>query len=150
MTVSSSVTFLIQKHKECLKKRKTAYTELIGQVQNLKTNCTGLDWPTMIADAIQYARRCKACQIHADFIHQPSELLHPTVTSWPFEAWGIDVIGSISPSSTKGHRFILAIIDYFSKWAEAIPLVEVKTFNVVNFIKQHAIHRFGIPRWIID
>jgi len=67
----------------------------------------GYYWPTMIADAIQYVRRYKACQIHADFIHQPSELLHPTVASWLFEAWGIDVVRPISPSSTKGHRFIL-------------------------------------------
>jgi len=100
----------------------------------------GYYWPTMKADAIKYARRCTACQIHADFIYQPPELLHPTVVSWPFEAWGIDVIGPISPSSTKDHRFILAITDYFSKWAEAIPLVEVKTSNVVNFIKHHVIH----------
>jgi len=48
-------------------------------------------WPTMIADVIKYAQRCKACQIYADFIHQPPELLHPTVTSWLFEAWRIDV-----------------------------------------------------------
>ena len=100
----------------------------------------GYYWQTMIADAIKYAQRCKACQIHADFIHQPPELLHPTVASWPFEAWGIDVIGPISPSSTKGHRFILAITDYFSKWAEAIPLIVVKTSNVVNFIKHHIIY----------
>ena len=100
--------------------------------------------------AIQYARRCKACQIHADFIHQPPELLHPTVASWPFEAWRIDVIGPISPSSTKDYRFILAITDYFSKWAEAVPLVEVKTSNVVNFIKHHIIHRFGVPKRIIN
>ena len=31
----------------------------------------GYYWPTMIADAIKYAQRCKTCQIHADFIHQP-------------------------------------------------------------------------------
>ena len=109
----------------------------------------GYYWPTMMADAIQYAWKCKACQIHADFIHQPPELLHPTVASCPFEAWGIDVIGSISPSSIKGHWFILAITDYFSKWTEAIPLVKVITSNVVNFIKHHVIHRFGIPRRII-
>jgi len=41
--------------------------------------------PTTIADAIQYARRCKAYQIHADFIHQHQELLHLTVASWLFE-----------------------------------------------------------------
>ena len=103
----------------------------------------------MIADAIKYAQRCKACQIHADFIHQPPELLHLIVASWPFEVWGIVVIGPISPSSTKGHLFILAITDYLSKWAEVIPLIEVKTSNVVNFIKHHVIYRFGVPRLII-
>jgi len=50
-------------------------------------------WPTIIADTVEYARRCKACQIHADFIHQPAELLHPTVASWSFEVYGIDVVG---------------------------------------------------------
>jgi len=39
----------------------------------------GYYWQKMIVDAVQYTRRCKACQIHADFIHQSPELLHPTV-----------------------------------------------------------------------
>jgi len=29
------------------------------------------------------------------------------------------------------------------------PLIKVKTSNVVNFIKHHIIHRFGVPRRII-
>ncbi|KAJ6806934.1 uncharacterized protein M6B38_106315 [Iris pallida] len=109
----------------------------------------GYYWPSMIADVVDYARRCKACQIYANFIQQSSEFLHPTAASYPFEAWGIDIIGPINPPSVKGHRFILAITDYFSKWAEAIPLIEVKTSNVVSFIKHHVIYHFGIPRRII-
>jgi len=91
----------------------------------------------------------QSCQIHADFIHQPLELLHPTVAIWPLETWRIDIIGSISPPSVRGHRFILATTDYFSKWAEAVSLAEVKTTNVVNFIKHRIIQRFGVPRRII-
>ena len=83
----------------------------------------GYYWPTMIANVIKYAQRCKAYQINTDFIYQPPELLHLTVASWSFEAWGIDIVGPIDPSSMKGHWFILAITDYFSKWAEAIPPV---------------------------
>ena len=75
----------------------------------------GYYWPSMVSDAIEYARKCRTCQIHADFIHQPSEFLHPTAASWPFEAWGMDIIGPINPPSSRGHRFILAITDYFSK-----------------------------------
>ena len=69
---------------------------------------------------------------------------------WPFEMWGMDVVGPISPPSSKGRRFILAITDYFSKWAEAIPLKEVKASNVIKFVKHHVIYRFGIPQRIVN
>jgi hypothetical protein len=51
----------------------------------------------------------------------------------------------IEPPSLRGHRFILAATDYFSRWAEAIPLREVKSDNVINFLERHIIYRFGIP-----
>ena len=41
------------------------------------------------------------------------------------------------------------ITDYFSKWVKVVPLVEVKTNNMVNFVKHHVFHRFGIARQII-
>jgi transposase InsO family protein len=42
----------------------------------------------------------------------------------------------------------LAITDYFSKWVEAIPMKSVTLKDVINFIKEHVIHRFGIPQTI--
>ena len=53
------------------------------------------------------------------------------------------MVGPISPPSSKRHRFILAITDYFSKWAEAIPLREVKTIDVIKFIKYHVVYRLA-------
>ena len=100
----------------------------------------------MIPDAITYAKRCHACQVHGDFIHQAPEHLRSTASTWPFEMWGMAVVGPINPPSSKGHRFILAITDYFSKWAEAIPLREVKAYDVIKFVKHHVIYRFGVPR----
>ena len=46
----------------------------------------GYYWLTMVRDCIDFARWCDACQLHANFIHQVSEPLHPTAASWPFEA----------------------------------------------------------------
>ena len=63
--------------------------------------------------------------------------------------WGMDVVGPISPPSFKGYRFILAIVDYLSKWAKVIPLREVKTSDLIKFIKRYVIYRFGVPRWIV-
>lgn len=110
----------------------------------------GYYWPTMIQDSINYARACKACQICGDFIHQPPLPLHPSVLSWPLETWGLDVMGAISPKSSRMHQYILAATDNFSKWSEAIPLKAVKAEDVANFIKTHIIYRFGVPSKIIS
>ncbi|KAM1506182.1 hypothetical protein ACFXTO_002081 [Malus domestica] len=109
----------------------------------------GYYWPSMVKDCLEYAKRCQACQFHANFIHQPPEPLHPTATSWPFDAWGLDFVGPIAPKSSTGEAYILAATDYFSKWAEAIPMKEVKKETVVCFIKGHIIHRYGVPRYIV-
>jgi len=100
----------------------------------------------MIFDAIVYARRYHACQIHGDFIYQALGHLHPKSSTWSFEMRGMDAIGLISPPIFKGYQFILAITDYFSKWVEAIALKKVKTFDVIKFIKHPVIYRFSIPR----
>ncbi|KAM2959948.1 hypothetical protein FF1_029703 [Malus domestica] len=109
----------------------------------------GYYWPSLVKDCLEYAKRCQAFQFHANFIHQPPEPLHPTAASWPFDAWGLDVVGPITPKSFAGEAYILAATDYFSKWAEAIPLREVKKETVIRFIKEHIIHRYGVPRYII-
>ncbi|KAA0034814.1 ty3-gypsy retrotransposon protein [Cucumis melo var. makuwa] len=109
----------------------------------------GYYWPTMIHDSMHFAKYCDACQFHANFIHQPPEPLHPTIASWPFEAWGLDLVGPITPKSSAGHSYILAGTDYFSKWAEVVPLREAKKENIVNFVQTHIIYRYGIPHHIV-
>lgn len=52
----------------------------------------GYYWPTMVKDCLKFAKKCQACQFYANFIHQPPKPLHPTVASWPFDAWGLDVV----------------------------------------------------------
>jgi hypothetical protein len=57
----------------------------------------------------------------------------------------INLIGHIFPPSSKGHKFILVEIDYFTKWVKAIPLRTVTSKNMVDFVKEHIIYHFGIP-----
>ena len=48
--------------------------------------------------------------------------LHPVPVKSPWYHVAIDFIGPITPTSQKGNRYILTISDYFTKYAEAIPL----------------------------
>jgi hypothetical protein len=74
--------------------------------------------------------------------------MNPIIKPWPFRGWGMDMIGKINPPSSKGHQFILAITDYFTKWVEAVPMKSVTSRDVINFVKEHVIHKFGIPQTI--
>ena len=60
----------------------------------------------------------------------------------------MDLIGMIHPASSKGHNFILVAIDYFTKWVEVVPLKKAEHKDVIQFINEQIIHRFGIPRSI--
>jgi len=85
----------------------------------------GVYWPTMLKDCIDFAKGCQECQKHAGILHVPASELHSIVKPWPFRGWALDVIGEIKPKSSKGHKYILVGIDYFTKWVEAIPLPKV-------------------------
>ncbi|KAL0313515.1 UNVERIFIED_CONTAM: hypothetical protein Sradi_5750800 [Sesamum radiatum] len=70
------------------------------------------------------------------------------VASWPFDTWGLDVVGPLTKSSA-GYLYILVATDYFSKWAKVVPLKEVKKEDVADFIRINIIYCYGIPRYNI-
>jgi Integrase core domain/Integrase zinc binding domain len=121
-----------------------------GPKMRLKIKRMGYYWPTMVADYEDHAKRCHICQIHGPFIHQSPSPLHPIVSLWPFSIWGTNIVGPIDLPTSKGHKYILATMDYFIKWAEAISLKAVKASYVVRFFKTYVLYRFGIPRRIIS
>ena len=52
-------------------------------------------WPTMLRDATKLVRKCKVCQEHAKISHLPSEPLTSVTSSWPFQQWGLDILGPL-------------------------------------------------------
>ena len=56
-----------------------------------------------------------------------------------------DVIRPINPKSSKGNKYILTSMDYFTKWKEAIALKKVDSDELIKFLKDNILSRFGIP-----
>jgi hypothetical protein len=67
----------------------------------------GYYWPTLFRDAHAYARKCKSCQVSIGREKRAAIPLQPVTISIPFEQWGIDVIGEITPNSLKQQKYIL-------------------------------------------
>jgi hypothetical protein len=107
---------------------------------------SGFYWPNMIADCFKYYKGCQVCQKFGDLQLVPAAELHPIIKPWPFRGWGLDFIGEIHPSSSKGHRFVLVATDYFTKWTEVVALKNMIHKEIIEFITEHIIHRFNIPQ----
>ena len=58
-------------------------------------------------------------------------------------------MGPINPSS-NGYIWILVATKYFTKWVEAIPLKKATGAAIANFVREHIITRFRIPKRLIS
>ena len=76
-------------------------------------------WVGMIHDINLYCRECLTCPSSKPPAPQKAPLISiPIGKLW--EMVTVDVLQV--PTSSQNHRYILVIQDYFTKWAEAIPM----------------------------
>ena len=73
--------------------------------------------------------------------------MHPILKVELFDLWGLDFMGPF-PSSCS-HLYILLVVDYVSKWVEAISTCTNDASVVVKFLCSHIFTRFGTLRAVI-
>uniref|UniRef100_A0A3B3YYE4 ribonuclease H n=1 Tax=Poecilia mexicana TaxID=48701 RepID=A0A3B3YYE4_9TELE len=69
------------------------------------------------------------------------------VIDTPFSRIAMDIVGPLERSSS-GHRYILVVCDYATRYPEAFPLRRVKARQIANCLVQ-LFSRVGIPREIL-
>jgi hypothetical protein len=108
----------------------------------------GYFWPSLFNDCIIAIQKYHACQTYNHKIRSHPTPLHPVVSVGPFAKWGIDFM-TRHPHSAGGHGYIIVAIDYFTKWAKAMPTFDNTGKTTALFIFNHIIAHFGVPQAII-
>ena len=93
----------------------------------------GYYWPTVLRDETDLVRRCKICQELVKISRLPSEPLTSITSPWPFQLWGLDILGPL-PIRKGQCKFSIVVVDYFTKWAEAEPLATITKQKIRNFV----------------
>ena len=75
--------------------------------------------------------------------------LQGLTSPWPFIAWGIDIIKEIRSVASNRHRYIVLVVDYFSKWVEAESYTSVRSKQMARFIYRNIIYRYGLPHHVV-
>ena len=103
----------------------------------------GYDWPKIFDDAMPIMPN-----VHPNI--KPAELLPSHLAqSMALYARGLEVAGSLSQAQPQ-LRFLLILTDYFTKWIETVLLFEIRVQQIVEFLCQNIVCRFGIPHTVIS
>lgn len=101
-------------------------------------------WPDRYRDV---EKRCRSCPVCAETGNRlPGRSGRMLVTRLnPWELVGMDYIGPISPAGPNGARYILVVVDYFSRWAFGRPTREVGWHPVSRLWEEILVPIFGFP-----
>nr|GEZ72993.1 reverse transcriptase domain-containing protein [Tanacetum cinerariifolium] len=88
-------------------------------------------------------------EIHRPVTRHPQQPLTPITAPWPFYKWGIDIAG-LFPEGLGKVKFLIVVMDYFTKWIEAKAVATITGGQVKKFVWDNIVCRFGIPGEIIS
>ena len=78
-------------------------------------------WPGVKKAVEEYCRHCATCQLHSPKVTYREALIPLPIIDVPFRRIGMDIVGPL-PKSARGHRYVLVIVDYATRYPEAVPL----------------------------
>ena len=85
-------------------------------------------WPGLRQDVIRFCRSCDVCQrtVKRGSVKKVPLGSMPLINT-PFKRVAVDIVGPIAPPSEAGHRYILTLVDYATRYPEAVPLKKIST-----------------------
>ena len=90
-------------------------------------------WPGMNDDVTRFCHSCEICQRTVSKGRtQKVPLGKMPIIDTPFKRVAIDLVGEISPPSSRGHRHILTVVDYATRYPEAVALKKTTTIAVAE------------------
>lgn len=100
-------------------------------------------WPSIQKDCNKLAKACLGCQkskVQRHIKTPRQDFLPPNER---FEHVHIDIVGPLPPS--EGKRYVLTMIDRFSRWLEAIPIETQTADEIAKTFHSNWVCRFGVP-----
>ena len=105
-------------------------------------------WPDMGGDVARFCRSCDICQRTKVGIPKVPFQKMPPIDQ-PFKRVAMDLVGPISSPSENRHQYILTLVDYATRYPEAIALKRIDTPTVAEALVD-MFSRLGIPEEILS
>ena len=120
----------------------SGHTGINGTIEKLKTFAY---WPTMSRDAKSYVKLCEVCLKTKPHRGARAPMLRNPEVHKTWDRLNLDLIGPL-PVSDDNNRYILSVVDVFSRFGMAIALPDKSVTTVSRAMINHIIGPFGPPR----
>ncbi|MCG8096943.1 MAG: DDE-type integrase/transposase/recombinase [Candidatus Thiodiazotropha endolucinida] len=117
----------------------------MGIRKTLDRVVTEFYWPGICGDVARFCKSCDICQrtIQKGRVTKVPLGKMPLIDT-PFKRVAVDIVGPIEPRSDRKSRYILTMIDYATRYPEAIALPSIETERVAEALIE-MFSRVGIP-----
>ena len=106
-------------------------------------------WPSWSSDVETFVKKCAvSAQYHRGALPRQAALQTPVVGE-PWERISIDITGP-HPKSSRQNVYILTLVDHFTKWAEAIAILNHTAATVAKDLMVHVFSRYGLPAEVLS
>ena len=124
---------------------ETLLTEHLGIKKTLDRVVSEFFWPGVCGDVARFCKSCDICQrtIQKGRVTKVPLGKMPLIDT-PFKRVAVDIVGPIEPRSDKKSRYILTMIDYATRYPEAVALPSIETERVAEALIA-MFSRVGIP-----
>ena len=109
----------------------------------------GCYWFKVNEDCENYVRTCAICNQNKKPKQKNKAAMKLYHAGIPMEKIHIDILGPLK-TSQNGNKYILVMIDQFTKWVELEPLPNQTAEIIAKSLVDRFISRFGTPRIIIS
>ena len=91
-----------------------------------------------------YIQRCDICAANKEGKMRPQAQLGSMPVGAPLDRLSTDILGLL-PETPRHNRYILIVVDYFTKWVEVFPLLDQTAKTCAAVIVNEVIARLGSP-----
>ena len=99
-------------------------------------------WPGMRKDTFKHCKNCMECVLQNQG-NNSAEFGHFKTPDMPMQLICMDLVGPISPVTSKGNKFILTCIDMLTGYTMAIPIPDKSAETICDAYRTHIYCIFG-------
>ena len=106
-------------------------------------------WKGMIADIRRYVKRCQTCHLAKQTSNKSEGLMQLFESDETFHTVHIDIVGTM-PVTKSGNRYILTIMDRYSRMVKCICIPSITAVAVAEAFRNHWLLQYGTPKFILS